>query len=231
MSPTPSIHSQHSQTSHALSAHDLSPPPIDIRWLHAGSLYLNLPSNPITVASTSYAAFSQTENKRLEEAWWRLTDEERTEFSKKGGVAGDKVDTRGNTKENKQEDGLKSVEKEDGTLTVNSGADASRLGMSSHDKDGDGIETPPDGPTHGQGGVMMEKTDSERADLESRTIGSGRVGKRRTMVLEDLETVRGVPVAQVNHRIERSQGSSGVLMLYNSTIIFPIINAHCTHCP
>jgi hypothetical protein len=137
----------------------------------------------------------------LEEAWWSLTDDERDEYMKKGGAEDKKDGGKGNgngKNKEKMVDGSKSVEKsEDGTLIVNSGADAAHLGTTSRSID-DGTETPPDGPTHGRGGVMMEKTDSDVEGLASKSIGSGKLGKKRAMVLEDLETVRGVPVSQVS---------------------------------
>jgi hypothetical protein len=211
MSSPPSDASQSREPGTSRSPPPPPPPPLDVRWLHAGAQYLDLPTNPVTSLNTTYKAFSVTESNRLEEAWWCLTDDERREYAPKGGKGASNgkatsrpssVDsTNGNTTP------LKAEEKdEQGNLVINSGAEASRLGKHRGDKE--------DGPKHGVGQAMMEKTATEGVGVGASVMektGSQQedpvdhivrmvdpAGKGKGMILEDLETVRGVPVSQVS---------------------------------
>ncbi|KAJ9124533.1 hypothetical protein QFC24_003325 [Naganishia onofrii] len=60
-------------------------PWLEFRWMHGGAQYMNLPTAPITSQATNYVAFSTSENHRLEEAYQKLSDEEKKEAGQASG--------------------------------------------------------------------------------------------------------------------------------------------------
>lgn len=62
-----------------------APPEAPVRWVHGGAQYLDLLTTPVTSLNNTYVSFSDSENRRLEEAWARLTDEQKEAAKRKSG--------------------------------------------------------------------------------------------------------------------------------------------------
>ncbi|KAL7410393.1 DDHD domain-containing protein [Mrakia frigida] len=58
---------------------DSSPPPLEVRWLHLGTPYLDLSGVPVSAPAQSYAAFSKSESSQMETIFLSLSEEDQLE--------------------------------------------------------------------------------------------------------------------------------------------------------
>lgn len=66
--------------------------------MHGGAQYMDLPTAPITSQTLNYVPFSTSENARLEEAYQKLSEEEKVEVGKVSGKGSEKDAEKGTEK-------------------------------------------------------------------------------------------------------------------------------------
>lgn len=92
--PAPSAaNTERRNSSGSIAEDDTEIPWLEFRWMHGGAQHMDLPTAPITTQTINYVPFSASENIRLEEAYQKLSEEEKTEvgrISGKGSEAADK---------------------------------------------------------------------------------------------------------------------------------------------
>lgn len=151
-------------------------PYLDLRWMHAGTQHLSLLPNPITTASTTYKAFSQSESERIEDRWESMTEDERQLAMREWGQGEGEGAPK---KEKKEKDKTKEKEKEAAKKEVS--ANEMAHPVDGHVGSGDTTEKNP--------GEEVKEVDLERRYKE--IVASSQKDH------ENLETVQGVPVSQV----------------------------------
>lgn len=165
----------------------LAVPALDVRWVHAGAQQLNLLPTPITSASNSYEAFSESESSRIELRWQSTSESDRLKTIKlwgrndgEGAFQSQEETTKQGEKIGHDEevtDGSKGCDSIDGT-------DAHPVGSKVKSEDGE------------------EHLDS---DVDDMSFGEDQINKQYHALLleagkknDDLDLVQGVPVSQVS---------------------------------
>ncbi|GHJ86213.1 hypothetical protein NliqN6_2615 [Naganishia liquefaciens] len=65
-------------------------PWLEYRWMHGGAQYMDLPTAPVTTQAINYVPFSASENIRLEEAYQKLSADEKVQVGKISGKGSDR---------------------------------------------------------------------------------------------------------------------------------------------
>lgn len=65
-------------------------PWLEYRWMHGGAQYMDLPTAPVTSQTINYVPFSTSENIRIEEAYQKLSEEEKVQVGKISGKGSEK---------------------------------------------------------------------------------------------------------------------------------------------
>lgn len=100
------------ENAHELSDEPTSPPPLPIQWVHGGAQYLDLLTVPVTSLNPVYTAFSESENRRLEERWEALSEEEKRRANEVSGIGLEKI--KEEQEKEKEKAKSKGTETEDG---------------------------------------------------------------------------------------------------------------------
>ncbi|KIS00050.1 phospholipase [Cryptococcus deuterogattii 2001/935-1] len=185
----------------------LAVPALDVRWVHTGAQQLNLLPTPITSASNSYEAFSESESSRIELRWQSISESDRLKTIKLWG----RNDGEGAFQS--QGETIKQGEKigHDEKVTDGSkGCDS----ISRHSIDGT--------DAHSVGSKVKSEDGEEHLDpdVDDMSSGEDQINKKYHALLleareknDDLDSVQGVPVSQQSYSHELatalSLGSSG----------------------
>lgn len=177
------------------TADDNEIPWLEFRWMHGGAQHMDLPTAPITSQTLNYVPFSTSENVRLEEAYQRLSEEEKNEV---GRVSG-----KGN------EEAEKEKEKEKKKKALDTAENASEQAADASSKE----------PAHVTGHVKIEKANRETDEEHESVPGPDDIDVEKypdpgnempsawndqkakedhDKQEEDLDTVVGVTVSQVS---------------------------------
>ncbi|KGB76022.2 phospholipase [Cryptococcus deuterogattii R265] len=168
----------------------LAVPALDVRWVHAGAQQLNLLPTPITSASNSYEAFSESESSRIELRWQSISESDRLKTIKLWG----RNDGEGAFQS--QGETIKQGEKigHDEKVTDGSkGCDS----ISRHSIDGT--------DAHSVGSKVKSEDGEEHLDpdVDDMSSGEDQINKKYHALLleareknDDLDSVQGVPVSQ-----------------------------------
>lgn len=170
----------------------LAVPALDLRWVHAGAQQLNLLPTPITSASNSYEAFSESESSRIELRWQSTSESDRLKTIKLWG----RNDGEGAFQT--QEETIKQGEKIGHDEEVTEGS----KGCNSIDRHSiDGTDAHPVGS-------KVKSEDGEEhldPDVDDMSFGEDQINKQYHALLlearkenDDLDLVQGVPVSQVS---------------------------------
>jgi hypothetical protein len=162
-------------------------PYLEVRWMHGGAQYMDLPTAPITSQTLNYVPFSTSENVRLEEAYQKLSDEEKVEVGKVSGKGiekdAEKEKTTEKAKAKDSGNGDATKVKEDSTghvrIAKENGEIEEQVGDAPGPDDIDGEKYPdPGNEAPSAWKDQKAKEDKDKQD-------------------EDLDTVVGVTVSQV----------------------------------
>lgn len=170
----------------------LAVPALDVRWVHAGAQQLNLLPTPITSASNSYAAFSESESSRIELRWQSISESDRLKTIKLWG----RNDGEGAFQS--QEETIKQGEKIDHDEKVTDGSKGCDS-ISRHSIDGT--------DAHSVGSKVKSEDGEEHLDpdVDDMSSGEDQINRKYHALLleareknDDLDLVQGVPVSQVS---------------------------------
>lgn len=88
----PASEAERRNSAMSITEDDTEIPWLEFRWMHGGAQHMDLPTAPITTQTINYVPFSASENVRLEEAYQKLSEEERREVGRVSGKGPDEAE-------------------------------------------------------------------------------------------------------------------------------------------
>jgi len=171
-------------------------PPLDIRWVHAGTQHLDLLPTPITSLNTTYKAFSEDESFRIEERWYSLSEEERrkavAEWGASEGEGAPKAEKGAKDKADKAKDKDKAGEKE-----KDKDKNPAKSMHSSGLREGE-VQDRLDGKLPEKEEVFSGQEQAKPSDEDLKTTKYKEI-IRKIQLDADLEVIQGIPVSQVSN--------------------------------
>jgi hypothetical protein len=165
-------------------------PWLEFRWMHGGAQYMNLPTAPITSQATNYVAFSTSENHRLEEAYQKLSDEEKKEAGQASGKGMSEETDKSKKKEgdtaNERNGKTAKKERDSAADQLKIEKADSRVELEVGDVGPDDVDDHEQYPDPGNEMPTLRKDRKEKEEKDKQE--------------EDLDTVVGVTVSQVSIR-------------------------------
>lgn len=172
-------------------------PWLEFRWMHGGAQYMDLPTAPITSQTLNYVPFSTSENVRLEEAYQKLSEEEKLEVGKVSGKGVDKDSEKSSeqttekakekTKDSGNGDTTKVKEESSGHVKI------AKANGEVEEQIGDAL---------GPDDLDVEKYPDPGNEVPS-TWKDQKAKEDKDKQDEDLDKVVGVTVSQVRSRVHR----------------------------
>lgn len=164
-------------------------PWLEYRWMHGGAQYMDLPTAPVTSQTINYVPFSSSENTRIEEAYQKLSEEEKVQVGKISGKGSEKDD---------EQSSEKTMEKSKAKDSANGSTSKVKEESNGHVK-----IAKANGEVQEQVGDALEPDDLDAEKYpdpgnEAPTTRKDQKGKEdKDKQEEDLDKVVGVPVSQV----------------------------------